>query len=110
MVQLHMHHQHQHHHLASRLGQNLANSSPAILPKSIFLDSTTCPIHSSDTTTQIKGWAEKENGPPLPNVVISLTLLGPNIKKLIKGHGGSLPLSTLKTCYEAEFEVFIIFV
>ena len=103
MVQLHMHHQH-HHHLANHIGQNRSNS-PAIIPKSIFLDSTTCPIHSSDTTTQIKGWAEKENGPPLPNVVISLTLLGPNIKKLIKGHGGSLPLSTLKTCYEAEFEV-----
>ena len=53
----------------------------------------------------IAGWAEKENDPPLPNVVISLSVLGPNIKKLIKGHGGSLPLATLKTCYEAEFEV-----
>ena len=38
-------------------------------------------------------------------MVISLSILGPNIKKLIKGHGGSLPLATLKTCYEAEFEV-----
>ena len=42
-------------------------------------------------------------------MVISLSVLGPNIKKLIKGHGGSLPLATLKTCYEAEFEVFIVF-
>ena len=59
----------------------------------------------TDLSFIFTGWAEKENGPPLPNIVISLSALGPNIKKLIKGHGGSLPLATLKTCYEAEFEV-----
>lgn len=108
MVHLHMHHQHGAQHLngSSHHGFNRAHS-PVMPPKSIFVDTTTCPIHSgADATTQIKGWAEKENGPPLPNVVISLSVLGPNIKKLIKGHGGSLPLATLKTCYEAEFEAF----
>ena len=55
-----------------------------------------------------QGWAEKENGPPLPNIILGLSILGPNIKNLIKSHGGSIPLATLKNCYEAEFEAFIV--
>ena len=74
--------------------------------KSKFLD--TCPIHSHDHGNaahgQVKGWAEKESGAPLPNVIVGMTTLAPNIKSLIKSHGGSLNLSTLKTCYEAEFK------
>jgi len=108
MVHLHMHHQSAVQSAQYLNGFNTISrtNSPVIPPKSIFLDSTTCPIHTAETHHQIKGWAEKENDPPLPNVVISLSVLGPNIKKLIKGHGGSLPLATLKTCYEAEFEPF----
>merc|ERR1719228_1467915 len=103
MVHLHMHHQVQH---LDRFGLGNRSNSPVIPPKSNFLDSATCPIHTAEAHNQIKGWAEKENGPPLPNVVISLTALGPNIKKLIEGHGGTLPLASIKTCYEAEFEPF----
>jgi hypothetical protein len=37
-----------------------------------------------------------------------MTILAPNIKSLIKSHGGSLPLASLVSCYEAEFEPMIV--
>ena len=91
--------------------------TPAPLPPSglpmaaandLFLDSTTCPIHGIAKAHggQIKGWAEKENGAPLPNIIIGLSILGPNLKILVKDHGGSIPLAALTSCYEAEFKPF----
>jgi hypothetical protein len=52
--------------------------------------------------------AERENGAPLPNVIAGMTILAPNIKSLIKSNGGSLPLASLVSCYEAEFEPMIV--
>lgn len=83
-----------------------ANQTTSIAPNELFLDSTICPIHSSTVKDETKGWAERETGAPLPNVIIGMSVLAPNVKNLIKSHGGSLPLSTMTTCYEAEFEAF----
>ena len=88
-----------------------APSGPTMAPANdLFLDSTTCPIHgiAKSHGGQIKGWAEKENGAPLPNVIIGLSVLGPNLKILVKDHGGSIPLAALTSCYEAEFKPFDI--
>ena len=52
MVHLHMHHQVQH---LDRFGPGSRSSSPVIPPKSIFLDSTTCPIHTAEAHHQVKG-------------------------------------------------------
>ena len=52
MVHLHMHHQVQH---LDRFGPGNRSSSPVIPPKSIFLDSTTCPIHTAEAHHQVKG-------------------------------------------------------
>ena len=41
-------------------------------------------------------------------VFSGLSVLSDNIKSLIRTHGGSIPLAALTTCYEAEFEAFII--
>lgn len=106
MVQLHgFHHRSSN---ASSMPSSSSLSSSGAPTNSLFMDSTTCPIHSSDQNGQVKGWAEKENGPPLPNVILGLSNLGPNLKNLLKSHGGSLPLATLKTCYEAEFQALVI--
>ena len=55
----------------------------------VVLDPAFCPRHcpasSQDSSV---GWAERENGTLLPNVNLSLTLLGPNMKRLLKEHGG----------------------
>lgn len=85
-----------------------ANQSASLAPNELFLDSTVCPIHSATVKDETKGWAERETGAPLPNVIIGMSVLAPNIKSLIKSHGGSLPLATLTTCYEAEFEPFSV--
>ena len=82
-------------------------SLPVAATNDLFLDSTTCPIHSAKSSGgPLTGWAEKENGAPLPNVIIGLSTLAPNLKTLVKDHGGSIPLAALTTCYEAEFKPF----
>merc|ERR1719495_118711 len=60
---------------------------------SVTLDPAFCPIHCpAENQDPSIGWAERENGVLLPNVNLSLSLLGPNIKTLLKSHGGALPL------------------
>lgn len=70
----------------------------------VVLDPAFCPRHcpasSQDSSV---GWAERENGTLLPNVNLSLTLLGPNMKRLLKEHGGSMPLASLSVCYNSTF-------
>ena len=67
------------------------------------MGTTQCPIHNAQEENKAnKGWAERETGAPLPSVHIGLTVLGDNVKLLIRNHGGSIPLATLTSCYEAE--------
>ncbi|KAH0546369.1 meiosis regulator and mRNA stability factor 1 isoform X1 [Cotesia glomerata] len=60
-----------------------------------------CHIHYQKPGSD-KGWAEQEIE-SLPNVMMSLKLLGLHIEKLLITHNGNLPLLTLTFCYEAEF-------
>ncbi|XP_034936191.1 meiosis regulator and mRNA stability factor 1 isoform X2 [Chelonus insularis] len=60
-----------------------------------------CIIHTQKPWSE-KGWAEQEME-SLPNVIMSLKVLGARIRKLLTTHNGSLPLPTLPNCYEAEF-------
>ena len=56
-------------------------SAPQAVSNDLFLDSTTCPIHSGKSTgtgSQLKGWAEKENGAPLPNVILGKVTISRN--------------------------------
>ena len=68
-----------------------------------------CSQHSSMSSNNVgneqekQGWAEKENCTHLPTVHVSLNVLTPNVKKLVKAHLGSLPLISFLDCYKAEF-------
>ena len=44
----------------------------------------------------------------MPVIFIGLASLSENVKNLMKSHGGSIPLATLTTCYEAEFDPFVV--
>lgn len=66
------------------------------------LDSAYCLLHNPEPKESNKGWAERENGMPVPNVNMSLSVLGPNVRNLIKNHSGAVPLASLIPCYEAE--------
>ena len=78
-----------------------AKSGPPV--NELFMGTTQCPIHNSqEANKENKGWAERETGAPLPTVHIGLTVLGDNVKVLIRTHGGSIPLASLTSCYEAE--------
>ena len=56
---------------------------------SVVLDPAFCPVHCPQSNQDSSvGWAEKENGTLLPNVNLSLSVLGPNMKRLLKEHGG----------------------
>ena len=46
-------------------GGGAGNRSP--VPPELLLDSAYCPLHCP-STAESKGWAERENGAPLPNV------------------------------------------
>lgn len=65
-----------------------------------------CIIHTQKPWSD-KGWAEQEVG-LLPNVMMSLKVLGGRILQLLTTHNGSLPLPTLPNCYEAEFKVPLV--
>ncbi len=51
------------------------------------------------------GWAEKESGSSLPLVNISLRYFGPVMRRVVRSHGGSVPLSTVVHCYQAEADI-----
>ncbi|XP_059096874.1 meiosis regulator and mRNA stability factor 1-like [Tigriopus californicus] len=59
-----------------------------------------CPIHAP--SNEGEGWAEKEAGTQLPSVSVSLAILGPNLKQVLKEHQGSAPLYTILHCYNAN--------
>ncbi|CAK9817150.1 Meiosis regulator and mRNA stability factor 1 [Anthophora quadrimaculata] len=61
-----------------------------------------CTIHTLKPWSD-KGWAEQKVA-SLPNVKISLKVLGPRIHQLLTTHNGSLPLPSLPNCYESEFK------
>ncbi|KAK0092688.1 hypothetical protein PV326_000848 [Microctonus aethiopoides] len=65
-----------------------------------------CIVHTQKPWSD-KGWAEQEVG-LLPNVMMSLKVLGGRILQLLTTHNGSLPLPTLPNCYEAEFKVPLV--
>lgn len=63
-----------------------------------------CKRHESSALDRPDGWARWEKASELlPKVCISRATLGPKVHALLDGHGGSLPLNSLLTCYEAEF-------
>jgi len=71
---------------------------------SVVLDPAFCPVHCPQSNQDSSvGWAERENGTLLPNVNLSLAVLGPNMKRLLKEHGGALPLASLSVCYNSTF-------
>ena len=72
---------------------------------SMSVESLYCTKHCP--AEEQKGWAERMDCPPLPNVNIGLKELGHKIKLLAKNHDGSLPLASLARCYEAEFGQFV---
>ena len=89
--------------------ERYSSNSQAVAPvNELFMGSTQCPIHSTQLNKDDKGWAERETGAPLPVVFIGLTSLSENVKNLMKSHAGSIPLATLTTCYEAEFDPFVV--
>lgn len=59
-----------------------------------------CSIHAP--SNEGEGWAEKEAGTQLPSVSVSLAILGPNLKRVLKDHQGSAPLYTILHCYNAN--------
>ena len=48
-------------------------------------------------------WGDKRVGDGLPDVKIELDILASNVKKLLVGHGGILPLASFVHCYGVEF-------
>ena len=74
--------------------------------ESMDVESLYCSKHCP--VLEQKGWAESTAHPPLPNVLIGLKELGLNMKLLLRSHNGSVPLASLPTCYEAEFDKFEI--
>merc|ERR1712223_28465 len=86
---------------SSENSSSARSSGPPV--NELFMGTTQCPIHNAqEENKENKGWAERETGAPLPSVHIGLTVLGDNVKLLIRNHGGSIPLATLTSCYEAE--------
>ena len=79
-----------------------AAASRGAADANVVLDPAFCPVHCSGNQDSV-GWAEKENGTLLPNVNLSLSVLGPNMKQLVKSHGGAMPLASLSVCYTAVF-------
>ena len=78
-------------------------AGPSQPPPNELFDTPFCPKHAPENR-ESQGWAEKENGTLLPIVCIGMATLGANLKAIIKSHNGSVPLSTLVHCYEAECE------
>lgn len=60
-----------------------------------------CKVHCSGPDKSI-GWAEREHNSSLPNVNLTLRVLAGSIHSLLQTHSGSLPLSSLPDCYQAE--------
>jgi len=89
----------------SSFGQSSLFANQGNLPSPVpaVLDSAYCKIHCNESRDTKLGWAEKENGTMLPNVNVSLSVLGPNIKSMIQYHSGALPLSSLSVCYTAMY-------
>lgn len=67
-----------------------------------ILEMSRCEIHCRDHN-EGKGWAEKEEALQLPNVVVSLKVLIPNVHSLLELHANSIPLYSFPTCYECVF-------
>jgi meiosis arrest female protein 1 len=64
-----------------------------------------CPAHPPQMrgSSSHLGWAEKEVGALLPNVIVELASFSRNILSLIESHGGGFPLLSFLDCYESEF-------
>jgi len=63
-----------------------------------------CPQHCANTA----GWGDKRRvWEGLPDVVVSLETLSNNIQKMLKSHGGTVPLASLLYCYNAECEEIV---
>ncbi|CAG0919010.1 unnamed protein product [Notodromas monacha] len=81
-------------------------SGGLVLPQTAFCLRHTPPGFCRNDSSV--GWAEKATTlPPLPNVNISLKVLGPRVHSLLGTHDGVLPLASLPLCYEDQFGVSI---